>query len=129
MLRQRALKVVLVLVGLLFSAAVYPVVTAVRESWQANKEDALPMMLSLYVTLGIFLLLAARNPLANRSLVAFTAWSSFAHAAVMAIQAFQIASERGELLVAVALLGIVGVALVALAPAKQSAELASAAGV
>lgn len=87
------------------------------------------MMLSVYVTLGIFLLLAARNPFANRSLVAFTAWSSFAHAAVMFIQAFQIASERAELLVAVAVLGIVGVALVALAPAKQSAELASAAGV
>jgi hypothetical protein len=47
----------------------------------------------------------------------------------MFIQAFQIASERGELLVAVALLGLVGVALVALAPAKRSAELASAAGV
>jgi hypothetical protein len=46
----------------------------------------------------------------------------------MAIQAFQIVSERGELLVAVAVLGIVGVALLALAPAKQSAELASAAG-
>jgi hypothetical protein len=39
-------------------------------------------MLSLYVTLGIFLLLAARNPSANRSLVAFTAWSSFAHTTV-----------------------------------------------
>jgi hypothetical protein len=47
----------------------------------------------------------------------------------MFIQAFQVESERGELLVAVALLGLVGVALVALTPAKQSAELASAAGV
>ena len=60
------------------------------------------MMLSVYVTLGIFLLLAARNPSANRSLIAFTAWSSIAHAAVMAVQSFYMASERGELLFAVA---------------------------
>ncbi len=47
-------------------------------------KPALSMMLSLYVTLGVFLLLAIRNPLANRSVIAFTAWSSFAHAAVRA---------------------------------------------
>jgi len=40
------------------------------------------MMLSLYVTLGIFLLLAARNPSANRSVIAFAAWANIAHAAV-----------------------------------------------
>lgn len=69
MRRARALKIVLVLVGLVFSAGIYPVVTSVRQGWEANKEDALPMMLSLYVTLGIFLLLAARNPPANRSVI------------------------------------------------------------
>jgi uncharacterized membrane protein HdeD (DUF308 family) len=120
MRRERALKVVLVLVGLLFSAGVYPVTESL---WHANQsmytED---MMLSLYVTLGIFLLIAVRNPSANRSLIAFTAWSSFAHAAVMAVMAFQRADERGELLIAVAVLGIVGAALIMLAPAKQSGE-------
>ena len=60
MIRERALKVVLVLVGLTFAAGIYPLVTSVRDGWQANKEDAVPMMLSLYVALGIFLLLAAR---------------------------------------------------------------------
>src|SRR3989475_12287002 len=79
---ERALKVVLVVVGLLFVAAVYPLLMFVRQ------EPALAMMLSLYVTLGIFLLLAAGNPSANRSLIAFTAWSSFAHAALMAVQGF-----------------------------------------
>jgi len=74
---ERALKVVLVLVGLLFTAMVYPLVLFVKQ------EPALAMMMSLYVTLGIFLIMAARNPSANRSLIAFTAWSSFAHAAVM----------------------------------------------
>ncbi len=86
------------------------------------------MMLSLYVTLGVFLLLAARNPSANRSLIAFTAWSSFAHGAVMAVLAFQIASERRDLLIAVAVLAFIGVALIVLAPAKPSGERVSAAG-
>jgi hypothetical protein len=58
--RERVLKILLVLLGLLFSAGVYPLVESVRSGWQANKEDALPMMLSLYVTRGILLLLAAR---------------------------------------------------------------------
>src|SRR3989475_3338038 len=78
MRRERAMKVVLVVVGLLFVAGVYPLMMFVRQ------EPALAMMLSLYVTLGIFLLLAARNPSANRSLIAFTAWSSFVHAILMA---------------------------------------------
>jgi len=122
--RERALKILLVLVGLLFSAGVYPLMTSL---WQRNESEFAPMMLSLYVTLGIFLLLATRNPSANRSLIAFTAWSSFAHGAVMAVQAFQNRIERAELL-GVALFGIIGVALIVLAPAQQSGERASAAG-
>jgi uncharacterized membrane protein YadS len=85
------------------------------------------MMLSLYVALGIFLLIAVRNPSANRSLIAFTAWSSFAHAAVMAVMAFQKADER-ELLWGVAALVIIGVALIVLAPVKQPVEHVSPAG-
>jgi hypothetical protein len=46
-------------------------------------DPALAMMMSLYATLGIFLLIASRNPSGHRSLIAFTAWSGFAHAAVM----------------------------------------------
>jgi len=126
--RERALKVVLVLLGLLFSAGIYPVVTSVRSGWEANKEDALPMMLSLYVTLGIFLLLAARNPSANRSVIAFAAWSSFAHAAVMAVMAVHLASERGGLLGAAAVFSVIGAALIVMAPARQPGERASAAG-
>ena len=123
--RERALKIVLVLVGLLFLAGVYPVTDSL---WHANQSMYTEvMMLSLYVALGIFLLIAVRNPSANRSLIAFTAWSSFAHAAVMAVMAFQKADERRELLIAVAVLGIIGVALIVLAPIKQSGERVSAA--
>jgi hypothetical protein len=124
MIRERALKIVLVLVGLLFSAGVYPITMSL---WQAKQAEVGPMMLSLYVTLGIFLLLATRNPSANRSLIAFTAWSSFAHAAVMSVQAFRDVSERGLLLGGVALFGIIGVAMIVLVPAKPSGERASAA--
>ena len=121
MRRERALRVVLMLVGLLFLAAVYPLTMMLRQ------DPALAMMMSLYVTLGIFVLLAVRNPLAHRSLIAFTAWSSFAHAAVMAVQASQNMIERRELL-GVAFFGIVGAALIALAPAKRSTEHASTVG-
>jgi hypothetical protein len=83
-----------------------------------RQEPALAMMLSLYVTLGIFLLIAVRNPSAHRSLIAFTAWSSFAHAVLIAGQAFANLIELGEL-VGSGVLVIIGVALIALAPAKQ----------
>ena len=122
--RERALKVVLVLVGLAFSAGVFPVAESL---WRQNQSMyTFDMMLSLYVALGIFLLIAARNPSANRSLIAFTAWSCFAHAAVMAVTAFSKGGYRGDLW-GVAVLVIIGVALIVLAPAKQSGERVSAA--
>jgi hypothetical protein len=124
MKRERALKVVLVVVGLIFSAGVYPVTESL---WHQNQSMyTFDMMLSLYVALGIFLLLAARDPSANRSLIAFTAWSCFAHAAVMGVTAFSKGGYRGDLW-GVAVLVIIGVALIALAPAKQSGERVSAA--
>ena len=124
--RERALKIVLVLVGLLFSAGIYPLTMSL---WKMNESDyGDDMMLSLYFALGIFLLMAVRNPSANRSLIGFAAWSSFAHGAVMAVLAVHLANERRDLLSAVAVLVFIGVALIALAPAKQSGERASAAG-
>ena len=126
--REKALKILLVLLGLLFLAGVYPLATSVRDGWQANKEAALPMMISLYVTLGVFLLLAVRNPSANRSVIAFAAWSSFAHGGVMAVMAVHLANERAGLLIAAAVFGVIGAALIVLAPAKQSGVLPSASG-
>ena len=113
MRRERALKAVLVVVGVIFCALVYPLTVFARQ------EPALAMMLSVYVTLGIFLLLAARNPYANRSLIAFTAWSSLAHAALMAVQASLHLIAHGELW-GVAILILIGVSLLALAPATTS---------
>lgn len=118
MRRERALKSVLVVVGLLFVALIYPMMLFLKQ------EPALAMMLSLYVTLGIFLLLTVRDPSANRSLIAFTAWSSLAHAAVMGVQALRNWVARGEL-IGVAALILIGIALIGLAPTKQPIERAS----
>ncbi len=118
--RERALKIVLVFVGLLFCAGVYPLLMMVKQ------DPALAMMMSLYATLGVFLLLAARNPSEHRSLIVFTAWSSFAHATLMAVQASLNLIPRREL-VGVFVFILIGVALITLAPAKQPVERASAA--
>ncbi len=111
MIRERALKVVLVIVGLLFVATVYGLV-------QLREEETLQMMLSIYVTLGVFLLLASRNPSANRSLIAFAAWSSIAHAAVMTVQSFRDPDERVHLLLGSLAFAVIGVALIVLSPAR-----------
>jgi hypothetical protein len=111
MRRERALKVVLVVVGLIFSCLIYPLTMFVRPA------PSLAMMLSIYVTLGIFLLMAARDPGANRSLIAFTAWSSFVHAALMGAQVFLNLIQRGELWGVGALI-IIGISLIVLAPGK-----------
>jgi len=115
MRRERALKVVLVVVGLIFCGLAYPLMMFVKQ------EPALSMMMSLYVTLGIFLLLAVRDPAANRSLIAFGGWANLAHAGVMVVQEYRNVIERREL-AGVVVFAIVGVVLVALAPSKQPVE-------
>jgi hypothetical protein len=111
MKRELALKIVLASVGVLFLALSYPMLVFVRQA------PAMSMMFSLYVTLGVFLLLAIRNPSANRSLIAFTAWSSLAHAVLMGTQAFCNMVERSEL-IGVAVLIVIGIAFIVLAPAR-----------
>lgn len=120
--REQALKLVLVVVGLIFLFAVYPLMMFLWPAgwrWQPNQPEYEQMILGVYATLGIFLLLASRNPAANRSLIAFTAWSSLVHAAIMAVQAFRDAGERGHLMGDIPALALVGIVLIALAPPKQ----------
>jgi hypothetical protein len=80
------------------------------------------MMLSVYATLGILLLMAARNPAAHRSLIAFTAWSSLVHAGVMGTQAYLNIVARGEL-IGVAVLVLIGAALIVLAPVETASSV------
>lgn len=125
MIRERALKVVLVLVGLFFTAGIYPVSMDLLHLYAADPGDT--MMISLYVTLGVFLLIAVRNPSAHRSLIAFAAWSSFAHAVVMSTLGFgpKYVYDRTGFWIGSAVLVAIGVTLLALSPAKTSRESAS----
>ena len=122
MWRNRALKVVLVVVGLFFTAAAYP---AAMDAWHGSSDDTGDtMMMSIYATLGIFLLFSVRNPSEHRSLIRFAAWSSFAHAVVMSALAMpeKYAEESVGFLVGSALLVVIGIALLILVPPRQLTE-------
>ncbi len=120
--RERALQVALVVWGVLTVVAnIYPLVTAFLAGLRPTAGTTAPMFWTMYATLGVFLVLAARNPSAYRSLIAFAVWSSFAHAAVMALMAIQLPNKRGELLVGVATAVLPAVLLFVLArPAARS---------
>ena len=121
--RERLLQVVLVIVGLLYAAAIYPAVMPLLHP-SPSDDTGDTMMMSLYFTLGVFLLVAARKPSAHRSLIAFAAWSNFAHAAVMSILGFHLPSEKTGFLIGSGILVVIGVVLLAPATAKQSVEQA-----
>jgi peptidoglycan/LPS O-acetylase OafA/YrhL len=117
MVRERLLKILLALVGLLFSAAIYPAIGGLFHPENSDTGDT--MMMAIYFALGIFLLIAVRNPPAHRSLIAFAAWSSFAHAVIMFVLGVEMPSDRRGFLVGSAVLVTIGVALIVLAPGKQ----------
>lgn len=117
--RVRYLRIVLVLVGLIFIVGVYPLMMAWWPSgwrWQPNQPEYEQMILGVYATLGVFLLIASRNPLQNRSLIWFTVWSSLVHAGIMAVQAIKSPMEHGHLLGDIPALAVVAVALAILTP-------------
>lgn len=122
MSRERTLKFVMIVSGLLFLAGIYPLVMSLWVGQQTN--DIVPMFLSLYVTLGAFLLIAARNPAEHRSLILFAAWSSLAHAGVMLLQAYSDVGGRPELFGMSAILVLIGLPLIALAPGKHPVQSA-----
>ena len=121
MKRERALKVVMMLVGVLYTAAIYPIVMALRHP-NPSDDTGDTMMMSLYFTLGIFLLLASRRPSAHRGIISFTAWSNFAHAAVMTILGFYIPEQKTGFIAASAILVVIGIALLALAGSNRFAD-------
>lgn len=120
MIREGALRLVLVLVGLLFSAAVYPAIGGLLDPAHSDTGDT--MQMAIYACLGVFLLMAVKNPAAHRSLIAFAAWSSFAHALVMGTLGFEIASQRTGFLAASGVLVVIGVVLIVLAPGKAKRQ-------
>jgi len=120
-----------VVLGLVCLFGLYPLMMFLWPSgwrWQPNQPEYEQMILGIYATLGIFLLLASRNPAAHRSLIAFAAWSSFVHAAIMTVQAIRNPGEHGHLLGDVPVLFIAWLVLIVLAPRKESTGRASADG-
>jgi hypothetical protein len=121
--RVRYLRIALILVGLIFIVGVYPLMMALWPSgwrWQPNQPEYEQMILGVYATLGVFLLIASRNPLQNRSLIWFTVWSSLVHAGIMAVQAFKTPSEHGHLLGDIPALAIVAILLAVITPRRPT---------
>lgn len=86
--RLKTLKIVLVLVGAFCVVGIYPltIVWPAGWTWHASGPSMyLQMILGVYATLGVFLILAARDPLANLSLIWFAVWSSLVHGGIMAV--------------------------------------------
>ncbi len=123
---QQPISAVLLVFGLVFIFGVWPLMMfwPAGWQWQPSQPEYEQMVLGVYATLGVFLVLASRNPAQHRSLILFAAWSSLVHSGIMAVQAIRDAAERGHLIGDVAVLGIVGIVLVVLAP--KSGEAASA---
>ncbi len=116
--RLRALKVVLLLAGVAFTVGV-PLLTRLWPAawmWEPRQSEYEQMIVGIYVTLGIFVLLAARNPMQHLSLIWFTAWSSLVHGGIMAVQAAVDPAERANLVGDIPALLIVGLALAILTP-------------
>jgi len=111
--KEKLLKIALAVFGVIF-LLVYPVGLVWPAGWVwhgGHGEYYLQMICTIYVVLGIFLIMAARNPAQHRSLIGFTIWSSAAHAAVMAAQVFADGHEMGHLLGDVPALFLVAIVL------------------
>ena len=111
------------LVGLIYVALLYPLYTDLWHSkWllQMNNNECEPMFLSFYISLGVFLLLASRNPGAYRYVILFAAWQSLAHSAVMVVETVEsyrngIRRDFTDVIIA----GIIGLVLLTLVPKRE----------
>lgn len=116
--RLKYLKVSLLVFGAIFLFAVYPltVLWPAGWAWHHGRSEYIEMIIAIYATLGVFLLLAARNPERHISLISFTIWSSVVHGGVMAVQAMGNPMHSGHLLGDVPALFIVAAVLGWLCP-------------
>jgi hypothetical membrane protein len=124
--RIKYLRIALMVVGVTFIVGIYTLVAVWPSGWSWHTGSSLPhyleMILGVYATLGIFLLIASRNPLAHLSLIWFTVWSSVAHAGVMAAQALANPEQRGHLVGDVPVLLVVAAVLALLTPRGAAAK-------
>ena len=129
--RIKYLRLALQLVGVTFIFGIYTLTLLWPSGWSWHTGHHTPhylqMILGVYATLGIFLLIASRKPLANLSLIWFTVWSSIAHAGIMAAQALANPEQIGHLWGDVPALLVVAAVLAFLTP-RGSVATALAAG-
>ena len=121
--RIKYLRIVLIVVGLTFIFGIWPLSIIWPAGWKWHAEGRsyyLEMILAIYATLGVFLILAARNPLKHRSIIWFAVWSSVVHGAVMAVQSFDGDHNMGHLWGDVAALFAVAIVLAWLTPREAS---------
>jgi hypothetical protein len=120
--RLMFLRIALIVFGLTFTL-IHPlgIVWPSGWAWGHGHSHYLMMIVGVYATLGVFLILASRNPDANRSIIWFTVWSSVVHGTIMGVQSFNDAGERGHLLGDVPALFLVAITLAALMPRTASA--------
>jgi hypothetical protein len=119
------LQVVLVVVGIIFVVGIYPLTILWPSGWawhMGGPSMYLEMILGIYATLGVFLVLAARNPLKNLSLIWFTIWSSVVHGGIMAAQSIVYPEHRGHLFGDVPALLIIAVVLALVTPRGARAQ-------
>ena len=122
MKRERALQVVLILVGLFYSLCGYILFDNLWHLKWFNGRDVMPMFLSLNTTLGVCLLVAAKQPAKHRLMIAYGAWSTLAHGITMTIMSAQAVAHgmhRKDSPQDIVIMGVIGVTLLALLPAKQ----------
>ena len=122
--RIKYLRVALLVVGLIFIVGIYPltIIWPSGWSWHTGQSDYLQMILGIYATLGVFLLIASRDPLAYLSLIWFTVWSSVVHGGIMAAQALTSSGHMGHLFGDVLALFVVAAALALLTPRGTAAK-------
>lgn len=116
------LKIALLVFGVIFILGIYPLMMWIWPSgwaWTPRQPEYEQMIMGVYATLGVFLIRAAKDPLANASLIWFTVWSSLVHGAIMLVQAIVDATERSHLLGDVPALFIVAGVLWYLMPGKS----------
>jgi len=117
------LRLALLVVGLIFIVGIYPltIIWPSGWSWHTGQSDYLQMIMGIYATLGVFLLVASRNPLAHLSLIWFTVWSSVVHGGIMAVQSLANAGHMGHLWGDVPALFVVAGVLALLTPRGAAA--------
>ena len=89
-IKQKLLKIFLFVTCLFFVIGLYPMMNYVAPEswgWGPRQSEYEQMIVIIYATLGVFLMLAAKNPSANMSLLWFTVWSSLTHGGLMLVQA------------------------------------------